>query len=71
MAYIKTPEELLDRLAAEGGCVVSSGSCSRIEIADAQARGDFYVDPNGLGYVLRMKSWLERVHRRDGYSASE
>lgn len=67
---IQTKDELLARLAKEGGCIVSSGSCSQMEIADAQARGDFYVDEQGIGFVLRSKAWLDRVHERDGYSAS-
>lgn len=64
---IRSAEHLLDRLVSRGGAIVSSNDCSQLEIADAQARGDFYVDENGLGYVLRLKTWLERVHERDGY----
>ena len=64
---IKTKEEMFSRLAREGGCIVSSGSASVHEIADAQSRGDFYVDEEGLGFILRSKAWLDRVHARDGY----
>lgn len=64
---IATPKGLLDKLVREGGCIVSSGDCSELEIADARVRGDFYVDETGFGYVLRMKQWLDRVHERDGY----
>ncbi|NSX87634.1 hypothetical protein G6L86_18685 [Agrobacterium tumefaciens] len=58
---------MLERLAKEGGCIVSSGSASLHEIADARVRGDFYVDDNGLGFILRSKEWLDRVHKRDNY----
>lgn len=64
---IKTKDEMFARLAREGGCIVSSGSASLHEIADAQVRGDFYVDSDGLGFILRSKEWLDRVHARDGY----
>ena len=64
---IKTADELLARLIARGGAIVSSGVCSEMEIADARARGDFYVDAKHLGYVLRLKAWVDKVHQRDGY----
>lgn len=64
---ITSREQLLDRLAAEGGCIVCSGSASEHEIANARMRGDFYIDGNGLGFILRRKEWLDRVHKRDGY----
>lgn len=65
--HMNSADELLARLVERGGAIVSSGSCSEMEIADARVRGDFYVDGNGLGYVLRMKKWLDKVHERDGY----
>lgn len=64
---MKTADEFLHRLMTNGGAIVSSNMCSDMEIADARLRGDFYVDVDGLGYVLRMKEWLARVHERDGY----
>lgn len=64
---MKTAEDILARLVENGGAIVSSGDCSELEIADARVRGDFYVDDAGLGYVLRMKKWLDKVHKRDGY----
>lgn len=64
---IKTADDLLARLVARGGAIVSSGVCSEMEIADARARGDFYVDAKHLGYVLRLKAWVDKVHQRDGY----
>lgn len=66
-AEVQSAEDLLDRLAREGGCIVSSGSASELEIADARVRGDFYVDERGLGFILRSKQWLDRVHKMDGY----
>lgn len=68
---IKSADELLARLAENGGAIVSSSACSAMEIADAQVRGDFYVDEGGLGYVLRMKVWLDKQHARDGYMQKE
>lgn len=64
---IASKEAMFERLAKEGGCIVSSGSASLHEIADARARGDFYVDDKGLGFILRSKEWLDRVHKRDNY----
>lgn len=45
----------LHRLKAERGAIVSSGDCSAIEIAEAQACRRFYVDEDGYGYVLRAR----------------
>lgn len=64
---LTSADELLARLVDRGGAIVSSGVCSEMEIADARARGDFYVDSKGLGYVLRLKAWVDKVHARDGY----
>ena len=58
-----TIEALLEKLGREGGCLVASADCDRIEIAEANARGDMYVDPNGLGYVRRIPEWLQRHSR--------
>ena len=67
---IKTADDLLARLVDQGGAVVSSGVCSEMEIADARARGDFYVDGAGIGYVIRLKKWLDRVHAADGHAGA-
>lgn len=64
---IDTKEAMFERLKNEGGAIVGSGDCSEMEIADANARGDFYVDKDGFGYVRRLKRWLERIHENDGY----
>jgi|APSaa5957512535_1039671.scaffolds.fasta_scaffold64314_2 hypothetical protein len=64
---MKSREEMFNKLASEGGAIVSSGRCSEMEIANARARGDFFVDKDGLGYVLRLKKWLDKVHKADGY----
>lgn len=55
-----TIRQLVDKLATEGGCLVSSADCSQMEIANAQARGDFSVDENGLGFVRRLPEWLQK-----------
>lgn len=57
----------LRRLATERGAIVSSGDCDHMEIANARATGRFWVDADGLGYVLRTKEWLQRIHAADGY----
>ena len=51
--------EFLRRLAIERGAIVSSASCSTVEIAMARAQGRFFVGPDALGYVLRPKHWLD------------
>jgi hypothetical protein len=57
---MKTIEEMLDKMGNQGGCIVSSADADEIEIADARARGDFYVDAEGYGYILRLPEWLAR-----------
>lgn len=50
--------ELPAALAEERGAVVSSADCSEMEIAFARTEGRFFVDDDGLGYVLRTRTWL-------------
>jgi hypothetical protein len=45
-----TPEQLLLKLAKEGGRIVSSGECSPFDIAQAQACRRFCV-VDSLGFV--------------------
>ena len=52
--------ELMNKLATEGGCIVSTADCHVIEINDAQARGDFFVLNGGLGFVRRLPGWLKK-----------
>lgn len=49
--------ELLSALVTERGAVVSSADCSVMEIAFARTERRFFVDDDGLGYVLRLKDW--------------
>lgn len=58
-----TMNQLFDKLKVSGGCIVSSGDCGAMEIADAQARGDFTVDEDGYGFVLRPHAWLKKHSR--------
>ncbi len=58
---ITSTEELIEKLGLTGGAIVSSSSCSTMEIADARVRGDLYVDEHGLGYILRSKKWLDKA----------
>ena len=60
---MSTMNQLFSKLKTDGGCIVSSGDCSTMEIADAQARGDFTVDEDGFGFVLRPHAWLQKHSR--------
>ena len=51
--------DLLNELSEVGGAIVSSDSCSEVEIANAQADGRFAVGDWGMGYVLRTPGWLQ------------
>jgi hypothetical protein len=53
-----TTNQLIDQLVTEGGAIVSSGECSEMEIADAQATGRFSVREDGMGFVRRYAEWL-------------
>lgn len=65
-----TMTQLFSKLKSNGGCIVSSGDCSTMEIADAQARGDFTADEDGFGFVLRPHAWLQK-HSRFASGASD
>jgi hypothetical protein len=52
-------DDFLNRLAENGGAIVSSGDCSEVEIVRAQLRDNFYCNERGLGFVLRTADWLE------------
>lgn len=58
-----TIEQLVQSLKNDGGCIVSTNDCGAMEIADAQARGDFAVDENGFGFVHRPHAWLQKHSR--------
>ena len=58
-----TFESLMQSLKTTGGCIVSTNDCGTMEIADAQARGDFAVDQDGFGFVLRPHAWLQKHSR--------
>lgn len=60
---LRTSNLLLEKLKKNGGCIVSTNDCSTMEIADARVRGDFYVDENGFGFVLRLHTWLQKHSR--------
>lgn len=51
--------KFVQRLATEDGAIVSSGVCSALEISNAQATNRFFVDQEGLGYVLRLRRWRQ------------
>jgi len=53
-----TTNQLIDQLVTDGGAIVSSGECSEMEIADAQATGRFSVREDGMGFVRRYAEWL-------------
>lgn len=51
--------DILTALVDEQGAIVSSNSCSPMELAFARKEGRFYTDESGFGYVLRMRAWRE------------
>lgn len=55
--------KLLDNLCSERGAIVSSADCTPMEIAFARCENRFHVDKNGMGYVVRLKSWLTNAER--------
>lgn len=63
----KVPEQLLAAVNAHGGAIVSASECSRIEIMQAQDRGDYAEDFRGFGFVRRTPEWLERVELKQTY----
>jgi hypothetical protein len=65
-----TTDQLINQLAADGGAIVTSGECSEMEIADAQATGRFYVREDGIGFVRRYSEWLRRQSDREKFCKS-
>lgn len=62
-------EDLLLKLARDGGVIVSSGVCTTFEITQAQASDRFAI-VDSFGFVLRPKIWGE-VHRRIIHEAQD
>lgn len=60
-----TLSQLLDQLMSDGGAIVSSNSCSEIELADANAHGRFAVNADGFGFVRRPQKWLDINKNRE------
>ncbi len=58
-----THGEMFAALTLRGGCIVSSGDCSEMEQAEARTDGRFFVDDEGLGFVLRRHEWLQKHSR--------
>lgn len=53
-----TANELLVKLAFDGGYIVCSDECSEIEIAEAMVADRMHVDANHFGHILRpKKNW--------------
>lgn len=57
----KTPEQLINDLAEQGGAIVSTDSCSPLEIAAARSAGDMAVREDGVGFVRRQKLYVEKA----------
>lgn len=49
---LNTADELLDKLAREGGVVVNTSALTPEGVADARACGRMYVTRDGLGFVV-------------------
>jgi hypothetical protein len=60
-----TPLDLIEKLTAEGGAIVTSNECSELEIGDARITGRFSVRDDGIGLVLRTKEWLALQKSRE------
>lgn len=58
-----TERQILDALIQERGAIVSSADCSEMEIAFARTEGRFFVDANGMGFVVRPRQWRENAER--------
>jgi hypothetical protein len=54
-------KHLLEKLKSEGGAIVTSDMCSEIEMAEARVTGRWWVDEDGIGYVLRYPEWLKKA----------
>ncbi len=54
-------KQLLQCLVRERGAIVSSADCSVMELAFAREEGRFFVDEEGLGYVVRPGQWRENA----------
>ena len=55
-------QQLLDRLVRDGGAIVSSDSCSVLEIRMAQGYNRFATNEEGMGFVLKSKEWVEMAN---------
>jgi len=66
-----TIDQLIQQLVTDGGAIVSSGECSEMEIANAQATGRFSVREDGMGFVRRTKEWLALQLAREKATSSE
>ena len=60
-----TTNQLIDKLAEDGGALVSTVDCSEMEIAYAQSAGLFATRDDGCGFVLRSKEWLALQKTRE------
>jgi len=59
----RTIAELLPALMSERGAVVCSADCGEMEIAFAMSEDRFFVDFNGVGFVLRPRDWLANAEQ--------
>jgi len=59
LVMTKDAKTLLSDLAIKGGAIVSSASYTVGHLYHAQSTGRFYVDENGLGFVLESPYWLK------------
>lgn len=74
-------KRLLAKLVTERGAIVSSADCSPMELTFAKVEGRFYVDSDGMGFVVRMRQWRENaeaalenvadLHRREHHGGVE
>ncbi len=56
-------DKAIPALIAERGALVSSADCGQMELAFAVSEHRFFVDADGMGYVLRPKRWRETAEK--------
>lgn len=49
--------EMVDLLVRTNGAIVCSSACSPMELAFARKENRFFVDAEGLGFVVRLPEW--------------
>lgn len=54
--WLQKADAFLERLASDGGAIVSSAAATEIEIADARVEGRWF-QIGSLGFIIRQETW--------------